>query len=434
MPPRAIIERLLRGADEVPPDIHSNTSMNSVEDLDVSILAKESMQQLIVSITVAFLLRRLFWGKNPVTHSKNLNDSVDTEPKPEIEKPEGLIVDKFISGIIEEAHLSSETKEDIGEEASSQPTTASISNGLHVDNLISDIIEEAHSSSAIKEDDNPSQQTVPSFTTTGSLNVDNFMSAITEAAHMSSKVKTDNTDDVVCLQADSFLHYDEATHVQLNTKAEHPGLEAYYRWKASLVNSYRVFAIPLYLYQQNTDDINDIKETLLLEDSSLEQTKTEIRIEVTNQTSHTIAAFRVDSHGNEIYQGTILRTDWLNVTTQVGQQWIFRIKRSDDITADLWTSQTKDQNDRGTGLLLLKYVPLRMIPFVRGFLHQKNHDLSAEVHYFTLRDAPTDQRVVVDGKQWKPACLVEDTLAIEPQLVSPSEKNADGKHYSLVPL
>lgn len=87
--------------------------------------------------------------------------------------------------------------------------------------------------------------------------------------------------------------------VTLRSKAEHPDLGAYHRWKAIVTSLYRVYAVPLV----GVTNPDAIREAVLPTYPSSERGNTALHVEVTNRTSHDVVVYWVDYGGNEVYKG-----------------------------------------------------------------------------------------------------------------------------------
>jgi hypothetical protein len=192
--------------------------------------------------------------------------------------------------------------------------------------------------------------------------------------------------------------------VKMHSKAEHPGLEAYYHWKSTLTSLYRVYAVPLHSYPHTSYGTNQIKEAVLPMHPSSERGQTAVYIEVTNFTSNDVAVYWVDYKGNENYKGRIKQSEVWHQTTYIGHPWTFR-----KITSD--TNASDDES------ILLKYVPFRVIPSIEG-AETVTEDESVGMQRFALKEVPNDFGVIEDGRKWRPACFVEDAILPEPPLVS----------------
>lgn len=96
------------------------------------------------------------------------------------------------------------------------------------------------------------------------------------------------------------------------------------------------------------------------------------------------------------------------------------------------------RKDGGEEPVLLKYVPFRVVPSVKGAettYHEGGRGLPVGTQRFALKDVPEGEGVVGDDGKWKPACVVEDLILPEPPLVSldetEQESREDGKNISL---
>ena len=251
------------------------------------------------------------------------------------------------------------------------------------------------------------------------LNFSNFLSGNLQESVSSEVNKQNNAqpNNNMCAPFNtSGSNNNETPPIHLHTKAQHPGLEAYYHWKSTIMSLYRVYSIPLYSYPEITDN-NKIQNAVLPMHPSSERGQTAVYIEVTNMTSHKVAVYWVDYKGNEIYKGSMRSGATWNQTTYIGHPWTFRIETPNVV------------NDGDERSVLLRYVPFRVVPSIQGAeTVQRDHefpDSSVGRHAFALKNVPEGHGLIVGGEKWKPACIVEDLILPEPPLVS--LHNEDGR-------
>jgi hypothetical protein len=390
------------------------------------LLTAENMQLLILTALVAFLLHKFLLGKKydgdaahvlgsasdaisedvhqvknePLNANQNQDISPNNEANDESERPAEKIqvksatkeaasirnYDRLLTPAqpandeqpCEETKAAgSEAEEKLTEEKQAEDPAFY----LNFSNFTTAPIEDGHSSSEIKQDTNSGSQAekpdeVPSY-----LNFSNFMTA-----------------------SISGVAGPAPPPVKMHSKAEHPGLEAYYHWKSTLTSLYRVYAVPLHSYPHTSYGTKQIKEAVLPMHPSSERGQTAVYIEVTNFTSNDVAVYWVDYKGNENYKGRIRPSEVWHQTTYIGHPWKFR-------------KITNDNNVASDESILLKYVPFRVIPSIEG-AETVTEDESTGMQRFALKEVPNDFGVIVDGIKWRPACFVEDTILPEPPLVS----------------
>jgi hypothetical protein len=286
-----------------------------------------------------------------------------------------------------DVHSSSEIKENTkaGSEASKEQAQG-VSFYINFSNFTAVPIGDVHSSSEVKEEGKAGSEVSEEAQDVSSyLNFTNFMTApIGEEA--------------------------EDAPVKLHSKAEHPGLAAYYHWKSTLTSLYRVYAVPLHSYPHTSYGTNNrVKEAVLPMHPSSERGQTAVYIEVTNFTPHDIAVYWVDYRGNEKYKGRMRPSEVWHQTTYIGHPWTFR-----KIQDGMDTASDKS--------ILLKYVPFKVIPSIEGAETVTEYDDSqgepVAMQRFALKEVPADFGVTVEGQKWRPACYVEDAILPEPPLVS----------------
>jgi hypothetical protein len=147
---------------------------------------------------------------------------------------------------------------------------------------------------------------------------------------------------------------------------------------------------------------------------SSERGQTPVELEVTNRTSFTVNVFWMDYKGREVYKGSMGRGQMWTQTTYIGHPWVFRIGTEEG------SGGFVDDGDEET--VLLKYVPFRVIPSIKGAetMHHQDDRFRGTVvglQRFTLKDVPEGFGIVVDGRKWKPACVVDDVVLPEPPLI-----------------
>ena len=256
------------------------------------------------------------------------------------------------------------------------------------------------------------------------LNLDKFMSGTIGGVHsLFKECGTNQSADGTNQPSSSSTSNITTPTVELHTTAKHPGLEAYYHWKSTIMSLYRVYAIPLYSYPPSADGASHIQDAILPMQPSSERGNTPVYIEVMNLTSQNVAVYWIDYKGNEVYKGSMRAGDTWAQTTWIGHPWVFRKKTPGGM------------NDGGQESVLLKYVPFRVIPSIEGaetILHEESGE-TVGIQRFLLKDTPKDFGVIMDGQKWTPACVVEDFIMPEPPLVSLrsdglSGSNASGKY------
>ena len=183
--------------------------------------------------------------------------------------------------------------------------------------------------------------------------------------------------------------------IELKSQANHPGLQGYYNWHATITSLYRIYAIPSH------DKIRYHQAILPMHPSS-ERGNVPLYVEVTNHTSQTISVYWIDYKGNEVYKGTIQTRGTWSQTTFIGHPWTFRI-------------------GDGEENVLLKYAPFRVVPTIVGAETSRvesNNGNVEGVQKFVINNVPEDHVTRLGGLT--PVCLVEDKILPEPPLIQTS--------------
>jgi hypothetical protein len=393
------------------------------------LLTAENMQLLILTALVAFLLHKFLLGEKydgdaayvlgsaagavseddhqVKTEHLAANQNQDSSPNKEAH-------DKTSEGPVQKIQVKSATKE----AASIRNYDRLLTPAQPANAIDEQPCEETKAGSEAEEEKltEEKQAEDPAFY----LNFSNFTTAPIEDGHSSSEMKQDTNSKPSAEKPDevpSYLNFSNfmtasisgvagpaPPPVKMHSKAEHPGLEAYYRWKSTLTSLYRVYAVPLHSYPHTSYGTNQIKEAVLPMHPSSERGQTAVYIEVTNFTSNDVAVYWVDYKGRENYKGRIKQSEVWHQTTYIGHPWTFR-------------KITNDNNVASDESILLKYVPFRVIPSIEG-AETVTEDESVGMQRFALKEVPNDFGVIVDGRKWRPACFVEDAILPEPPSVS----------------
>ena len=418
-----------QGPDELPPEIDAVAIKNAIQraenkNSDKSILfTTESLQLFLVTTLIALFLHiKLFGGRKSSErdHANVLgtatnneingeDDRIKSDAQHSTNQNENETIDVVKTTVLSDNKRKSRsnTAKTAAKEAASSRNynkllaNRDVANGVY----LSESTDGDHSNASLSKQETDSGDAAPY------LNFDNFMLGKLEECSSSRFNKEDNVQsndntDAPINTFDSINN--ETAPIKLHTKAQHPGLEAYYHWKSTIMSLYRVYAIPLHSYPRVTGN-DRIQNAALPMHPSSERGQTAIYIEVTNMTSHNVAVYWVNYRGNEVYKGSMRSGTTWNQTTYIGHPWTFRIETSDGVNED---------DERS---VLLKYVPFRVVPSIQGAetIHQENaRGQSVGMQAFTLKDVPDGAGLKVGGEKWKPACVVEDFILPEPPLVS----------------
>jgi hypothetical protein len=155
----------------------------------------------------------------------------------------------------------------------------------------------------------------------------------------------------------------------LKAKAEHPGMEGFHRWMGAVGDIYRMYQIAT---------INEELTVPLIPRS--ERGQVPLRMMVQNNTEMAIDVFWVDYRGNEEWKGHMGPfVGNINITTWIGHPWAFR--------------------EKGSGKLVLHYVPFRIIPTIEAYSIENNRE-DVGHHRFSIMEATNTENL----------CGVQDDL------------------------
>jgi hypothetical protein len=167
---------------------------------------------------------------------------------------------------------------------------------------------------------------------------------------------------------------EQQNHKQpLRSQLNHPGLRAFHQWMSATSDIYRMYSI---------GKVNKDESAIPLLPRS-ERGRVPLHLQIQNRTITDIDVFWVDFKGREIPKGSMKQFNGsINITTWIGHPWAFRAKDS--------------------GILMLHYVPYRIIPVIdmqqNGSSY--NEDDETGVHAFSIETA----------KNVEDMCSVQDNM------------------------
>ncbi|GFH45801.1 hypothetical protein CTEN210_02275 [Chaetoceros tenuissimus] len=151
----------------------------------------------------------------------------------------------------------------------------------------------------------------------------------------------------------------------MRSKRSHPGLTEFHNWMDAIASIYRMYSI---------GKVNKSDEPVIPLLPRSERGRVSLNMVIENRTSRDIDVFWIDYKGKEIKKGSLSAFSEnvdITITTWIGHPWAFR--------------------DRHSGMLLLYYVPYRIIPFT-----ESNHPDTAQEtrigrHRFILTSPMNDE-------------------------------------------
>mmetsp|Transcript_37736 Transcript_37736/g.90955 ORF Transcript_37736/g.90955 Transcript_37736/m.90955 type:complete len:554 (+) Transcript_37736:302-1963(+) len=244
-----------------------------------------------------------------------------------------------------------------------------------------------------KEDDEGMQQKISGKSSTGSNSESKAETTPEEGSNTpNSGIKKNGNDEALLESRIIDEQPAPLPPIELKSQANHPGLQGYWNWHATITSLYRIYTIP------SRDRENNYHQAVLPMHPSSERGQVPVYIEVTNRTSHKIDVYWIDYKGNEVRKGSIPNRGgvWTQ-TTYIGHPWTFRI-------------------GPGEENVLLKYAPFRVIASIAGAESSRvEQDGNVEgMQKFVLRDVHEGHVTRVGGLV--PSCLIEDEILPEPPL------------------
>lgn len=164
----------------------------------------------------------------------------------------------------------------------------------------------------------------------------------------------------------------ETRRPAMRSKRSHPGLTEFHNWMDAIASIYRMYSI---------GKVHESEDPVIPLLPRSERGHVSLNMVIENRTSVDIDVFWIDYKGKEIKKGRLSAFSEnvdITITTWIGHPWAFR--------------------DRHSGMLLLYYVPYRIIPFTESNHPDSAQQTSIGRHRFILTSPTND----------KDACAVID--------------------------